>query len=105
MIVAAASPGNFRDLVDFLVSIMNAAITVLITSAIAMYFFGAVKHIVNHADSEDSWEMRKFLMMGVVVLFVMVSIWGILTLLQNTVGLGSENARGASSISDGTLEI
>ena len=102
-VVAAASPSTFKDLVDMLVTIMNAAVTLLITGAIVAYFIGAVQHIVNHADSEDSWETRKFLMMGLVVLFVMVSIWGILALLQNTVGLGSEGMKGTTQ--EGTMQI
>lgn len=93
VLVEAAAPSSFRDLVGMLVTIMNSAITLLITGAIVAYFFGAVKHVLNNGESEDSWEMRKFLMIGLVVIFVMVSIWGILAILQNTIGWGSESSK------------
>lgn len=70
---------------------MNWAVTLLITAGIVIYFWGAVKHILDHGGSEDSGEMRKFLMTGLLVLFVMVSIWGILSLLQNTLFQGSSS--------------
>lgn len=80
----AQNPKNFKELADQLANIMNAAVIILITAGIAIYFFGAIKHILDHGESEDSWEMRKFLMMGMVVLFVMLSIWGILEILGNS---------------------
>lgn len=80
----AQNPKNFKELADQLATIMNWAVTLLITAGIVLYFWGAVKHIMDHGESEDSWEMRKFLMMGLVVLFVMLSIWGILEILGNS---------------------
>jgi succinate dehydrogenase hydrophobic anchor subunit len=88
-LIEAASPANFRDLAGQLVTIMNATVSLLISAGIVIYFWGAVKHIFDHGYSEDSSEMRKFLLMGIVVIFVMVSIWGILAVLQNSLGWGS----------------
>ncbi len=89
LLVHAATPSNFKELVDEIVTIMNWTVSLIITAGIVVYFWGVVKHIYDHGYSEESWEMRRFLLMGLGVIFVMVSIWGILALLQNSLDLGS----------------
>ncbi len=89
MVGFAATPRNFKELADVFATIMNWGVTLLITAAIVIYFWGAVIRIMEHGESEDSAEMRSFLMTGLLVIFVMVSIWGILALLQNTLFQGS----------------
>ena len=90
-VTCAASPENFRDLVGFLVTIMNGAIGVLVVTATVIYFYGAARQLLKTSES-DSAEMRKFLLMGIAIIFVMVSVWGILELLQNTLGWHSSGA-------------
>lgn len=91
MLALAATPKNFKELADIFATMMNWTITLLITAGIVIYFWGAVMQIMNNAGSEDSSEMRKFLLTGLIVIFVMVSIWGILGLLQNTFFQGSSS--------------
>jgi heme/copper-type cytochrome/quinol oxidase subunit 4 len=79
----AAGPTNFRDFVSYIIRLMNIVVGLIVTLTLLIYFWGAVRHITNKEES-DSWEMRKFLMTGVIIIFVMVSIWGILEILQNT---------------------
>ncbi|MEK7499779.1 MAG: hypothetical protein AAB649_04200 [Patescibacteria group bacterium] len=90
-LVHAQNPRTFKELADQLATIMNSGVTILITAGIVIYFWGAVRHIMENGESENSWEMRKFLFTGLIVIFVMVSIWGILSLLQNTLFQGSNN--------------
>ncbi len=87
----AQNPRTFKDLADQLATIMNWGVTLLITAGIVIYFWGAVKQILDRGESEDSQEMRKFLFTGLIVIFVMVSIWGILGLLQNTLFQGGSS--------------
>ncbi len=87
----AQNPKTFKELADQLATIMNWGVTLLITAGIVIYFWGAVKHIMDRGESEDSWELRKFLFTGLIVIFVMVSIWGILSILQNTLFQGSSS--------------
>lgn len=83
--VAFAAPRTFAELAAYLGGIMNSAIGVLITAALVFYFWGAAQHLLKMESGEGaSPEFRKFLLMGVVVIFVMVSVWGILEILRNT---------------------
>ena len=83
LVAFAASPTTFKDLVDYAIKIMNSVIGTLVVAGLVLYFFGIVRHMVKKEYAESA-QSRKFLLMGVVVLFVMVSIWGILEILDNT---------------------
>lgn len=83
-IALAAAPRNWSELVNSLVSIMNAGAITLITLAFVGYFYGISSNILVFDGDAHGEKRRAYLVWGVIILFVMVSIWGILQLLQNT---------------------
>lgn len=80
----AAAPRTWSELVNLLVSIMNAGALTLITLAFVIYFYGISSNILKFGEDTDGEKKRAYFVWGVLILFVMVSIWGILRLLQNT---------------------
>ena len=54
------------------------------------FFFGLVKYIISGADDKEV--AKSVMMWSLVALFVMVSVWGIIGLVQDTFGLGSGSA-------------
>ena len=82
-IVTFAAPKTVMDLAKWLVTIMNMATAMLITLAIVIYFWGIVYNY--NSISKDPAKMRAFLVWGVVAVFVMVSIWGIVALIKNSI--------------------
>lgn len=87
----AAAPRTWRELVGALVALMNNGVAVLVTLAIALYFFGVSSNIVNFGGEHGAEKRRSFFTWGIVAIFVMVSVWGILRVLQNTL-FGGMNA-------------
>lgn len=83
-IAFAAAPRTWSELVASLVSIMNAGAITLITLAFVGYFYGVSSNILVFDEDAHGEKRRAYLVWGVIILFVMVSIWGILQLLQNT---------------------
>jgi hypothetical protein len=81
--VALAAPRTFGELANLLVLILNNATTVLIVLGIVLYFFGISTNILKFSE-EGGEKLKQFFFWGIIVIFVMVSIWGILRLLQNT---------------------
>ena len=61
---------------------LNALIGLFITLAIVVFFWGLIKYLWDMG--EDKSEGLQIMMYGVIAIFVMVSIWGIIRLLQNT---------------------
>ena len=91
VIVNAAAPKNFLDLSNTIVLILNNATAVLIVAGIAIYFYGVSTNILNFS-SEGGEKVRAYFLWGVIILFVMVSIWGILRLLQSSLFGDSSSA-------------
>lgn len=82
---AITAPHTWKDLVDRLVALMNQGIATLITLGVAFYFYGIWQNIREFGEKSDSSEKRKaYFFWGIVVLFVMVSVIGILRIMQNT---------------------
>jgi hypothetical protein len=61
---------------------LNALIGLFITLAIIVFFWGLIIYLTN--DGEDKAKGLNRMLMGIVTIFVMVSIWGIIRLLQAT---------------------
>lgn len=61
---------------------LNALIGLFVTLAIVVFFWGLIQYLVN--DGENKAKGLNRMLMGAISIFVMVSIWGIIRLLQNT---------------------
>lgn len=62
---------------------LNALIGLFITLAIVAFFWGLIKYLIN-MNNEDAHKGIQIMLWGVIAIFVMVSIWGIIRLLQAT---------------------
>ena len=82
---------KFQDLLCYVTRIINDAIIPLIFAlAVVFFVWGAVKFFIINADEEAKRAQGKqFMIWGVVALAVMVSIWGLVSILGNTFGIGT----------------
>lgn len=90
----ASAPGTFAGLVNMLVSYLNFGAVTLITLAIVIYFLGISRMLWKSGKGEIAGNMTTYIFWGVVAIFMMVSIWGIVALIQNTI---FGNSGGSSS--------
>ena len=75
--------GNFSEWI-------GDAIIIAIGLAIVFFFWGLAKYILNAGDEEKKKEGRNIMIWGVIALFIMVSIWGIVSVLADTFGVDSK---------------
>lgn len=108
--LALAAPRTFQELASYLVFLMNNAVAVLIVLGLIIYFWGVTANL-KKASEGDAEARKNIIFWGVIALFVMVSVWGILRLLQNTLfsgagaaGLGSGGSTPAFCDSFGNCE-
>ena len=94
-IVLAATPRTFSDLANLAVSLLDAGAGLLITTALVIYLFGISRSIYK-AGEEGKEALRTYVLWGILTIFIMISIWGILQLLQNTLFGGTSYAPGSS---------
>ncbi len=87
---------NFSDLISKLVDIINIIVPVLISLAIVLFFFHTGKGIFGQAkdSGQAQTQLKETLFWGVIIIFVMVSIWGILNLIGSEFNLMQTNFGG-----------
>ena len=96
----AANPqlGLF-GLVSFLNALLNGVIILLITAAVVMIFWYAVKYVLSAGDAKSMKAAMMGMIWAVVTLAIMVSIWGLVKFLQNTLGVnGTTTAQHPSQL-------
>lgn len=69
---------NFADLVNQLVGFINTVIPVLGGIALVLFLVSVVRYIQKAGDAHGKSEEQKAMLWGLVALFVLFSIWGIL---------------------------
>jgi len=62
---------------------------VLAGLALVVFFWGLVKFIFHAGDEEMRKEGKKFMMWGIIALFVVVAIWGIVAFIAISLGVGT----------------
>lgn len=79
---------TLADLFNFLSCLLYTnVVPLLITAAVVVFMWGVTQYILNADDSTKRSEGRSFIVWGLVALFVIVSVWGLVAVLQNTFGL------------------
>lgn len=80
---AFAAPRTFSELADLALVYINAGIGIALITGIVIYFYGIAANLKKAGES-DVATLRTHLVWGLVALFVMFSVWGILAVLRNT---------------------
>ena len=82
----AQTTSNAFDLLALISRILNAIVPVLIAFAVVYFLYGVFSYVFT--DDEDKKEKAKEVMIyGVIGIFVMVSVWGLVNILGGTLNL------------------
>lgn len=86
-------------LIRFANTALNDVIVLLITAAIVAFFWGMVQYILQTGRGNDEERKKgiQTMIWCIVAIFVMVSIWGLIHLLQSTFGVSSADSAQAPS--------
>jgi hypothetical protein len=80
-LIAQAAVGSFQELLTAFGSIIAKLIPLAVGVALLFFFWGVAKTI-RGADNENTVaEGKRIMLWGIIALFVMVSIWGIVKFL------------------------
>ncbi|MDQ5958113.1 MAG: hypothetical protein QG665_461 [Patescibacteria group bacterium] len=66
--------------------IVNPIIAFMFAVAVVVFFYGLVEFILNAGNGGDLEPGKQHMVWGVVGLFIMVSVYGILHIICNTIG-------------------
>lgn len=97
-LLAFAQNQSVRDIDDagqFIINIINdVLVPVLFAIAFIVFLWGAFKTFIMGAQSEETKEQGKNLMLwGLIGFFVMVSIWGLVNILTGSVNIDTKQGQ------------
>ena len=81
---------NFSTLVAHFIDLGQSIIPFLAVVAFLIFILGVARFIRASGDDKDFDDKKKFLIWGVVGMFVMFTIWGIITFLKSEFGFSGE---------------
>lgn len=80
---------NFRDIIGVLLSIADAIVLLIISMATIVFLYGLVGYIKKSSDVAGREESRKYIIYGILGLFVMTAVWGLVKILADTFGISA----------------
>jgi formiminotetrahydrofolate cyclodeaminase len=103
---AAGTPRTFSDVANLALTIIGQGTLMLMIAAVAAYFFNVSMNMLKLSKGESA-EWKNHFFWGIMAIFVMVSIWGIVQMLQYTIftpgGGAAGGARGSNCASFGSV--
>ena len=79
--------GNIETLVRSVGRLVDLALPIVVAIALLGFFWGLVKFILAQGNEESKVDAKKIMLWGVVALFVMVSVWGLVRFIGNSLGI------------------
>ncbi len=83
---------TITEVIGDIKGIINTIIPLLISIAVLTLIWGIVKFVTSAGNEDKRSEGRDLMIYGIIGLFVMVSIWGLVNVLVSTFGLGGGSA-------------
>lgn len=75
---------NLKDLVEVLVGYFNVAILIIASLAVIVFVWNIFKYFIYDTDSANKAEAGKYLMYSLIGFFVMLSLWGLVSIVRET---------------------
>lgn len=80
----------FADLITFITcTISSVIIPLLVSLAIMVFIYGVITYIISADDEEKRKVGRSYILYGIIGIFVIVSVWGLVNILSNTFGISN----------------
>ncbi len=86
---AQVSGNNLTGLLNLTGDVLNRLIPILIAAALVIFFWGLVRYVLKAGG--EGGDGRGIMIAGLTALFIMVSVWGIVRLAQNTLGVTDQS--------------
>lgn len=77
---------NFSIVVDRLLAVGQPIVILLLALALFYFLFGVVKYMFKYGDEKARKESLQIMSYGIFALFVMVSVWGLVSLFASIIG-------------------
>jgi len=75
---------TLTDTIDVINKLVNSLIPLILAVTVLIFFWGLAMYLLNVGSSENKSNGIHIMVTGIIAIFVMVSIWGIIGILQST---------------------
>ncbi len=89
------------------ITLMSSLVYLIVAMALFGFMYGVVRYLLSGGNEQVRKESREFMIYGILILFVMTSLWGLVYLLRSTIfddtyngEPSSEGTAGGDSLSD-----
>ncbi|RJQ30735.1 hypothetical protein C4572_03640 [Candidatus Parcubacteria bacterium] len=86
----AGAISDLEDIFDFADDVLSKLVPLLIAVAVVILLIAIVSYIRAGDDDEKRGKARNLMIYGIIGLFVMVSIWGLVNILSGTFDLDND---------------
>ena len=82
------TPGNtpLTQFVRSIYTIVRLLVPIVSLLAVIYFFYGLAKYVLSAGDEEKAQEGKSIMIWGVLAMFVLVAIWGIVGFIQSSIG-------------------
>jgi hypothetical protein len=87
---ASAQLGEIGNLVGQIGSIIDLLLPIVVAIALLAFFWGLAKFIFAAGDESAKEQGKRIMIWGIVALFVIVSVWGLVNFLGDATGVGQD---------------
>lgn len=81
---------DINDVIIAVATIVASLIPLVVGLAVLFFLWGLLKFIIHADNAEMRSGARRHMLWGVIIIFVMVSLWGLVNLLDDTLGLDND---------------
>ena len=75
--------------------ILNIIIPIIMTLALLYFFWGLANYILGVGDEEKRKAGREMMIYGIIALFVMAAVWGLVRVVGTTFGVQTNTGAGS----------
>ena len=86
-IAFAQNLGGVNTLLDSISRLVDGALPVVVGLALLGFFWGLMKFIFAAGNEDSKADGKKIMIMGIIALFVMVAVWGLVGFIADNFGV------------------
>lgn len=79
-----SAPGDISGLLGLISQFINIITIILVSVAVLMFIIGVIKYVSAGGDEEAQQKARGTMIYGIIGIFVIVAVWGLVNILGNT---------------------
>jgi FtsH-binding integral membrane protein len=96
---------DFKGAIGCAIGLLTPVVALLIGFALVVFLYGLLQYVSKGDNAEERTKARDFIIFGIIGLFVMISVWGLVGILLNTFSGSSSSGSGGNGQQTGNAGL